>query len=230
VERSARSEDLPLIGLRAWKKARTRERISEVATGLIIAHGFEQVTMAQIAAAAEVSVKTIFNYFPGKEDLFFDRADDVLGAVIDAISERPAGSSIIDAVRTVLAGRRVPFDLDGWRALRVAQRYDDFRSFIAAAQASPALRARRLVIAEGWIERLAKVLARELDLVAGDRRAVTFAAMIVAVMSRRDQELSSAMLQRASPRIVERRVRATVDEGLDRLSLAYADLDHPRPA
>ena len=78
-------------GLRAWKKERTRTTISDVATGLFMRDGFEQVTVAQIAAAAEVSVKTVFNYFPSKEDLFFDRADDVIGALVDAVVERPAG-------------------------------------------------------------------------------------------------------------------------------------------
>src|SRR5215218_755179 len=78
-------------GLRAFKKARTRLAISDVATRLFMQHGFEQVTVAQIAEAAEVSPKTVFNYFTSKEELFFDRADDVLGALVDAVVERPAG-------------------------------------------------------------------------------------------------------------------------------------------
>jgi AcrR family transcriptional regulator len=228
VEGSPISDDVPPVGLRAWKKARTRATISDVATRLIIEHGFEHVTMAQIAAAAEVSVKTIFNYFTGKEDLFFDRADDVIGALVDAIVERPAGVTIIEAASTILADRRVPFDPDGWRPLRTPVGYEGFRSFIVAEQSSPALRARRLIIVDGWTVRLAKVIAHELGLPDGDRRATTFAALLLAVMSRRERELTSAMLQRASARIVERRVRATVAEGLSRLALAYADLDRPR--
>src|ERR1700754_4316982 len=81
---------VPPAGLRAWKKERTRTTISDVATGLFMRDGFEEGTVAQIAAAAEVSVKTVFNYFPSKEDLFFDRADHVIGALVDAVVERPA--------------------------------------------------------------------------------------------------------------------------------------------
>src|SRR4051794_37232709 len=65
-------------GLRAFKKARTRLAISDVATRLFVEHGFEHVTVAQIAEAAEVSTKTVFNYFTSKEELFFDRAEDVI--------------------------------------------------------------------------------------------------------------------------------------------------------
>src|SRR3954465_5975723 len=76
------------IGLRERKKARTRLEISDVATRLFAEHGFEEVTLSQIAAAAEVSIKTIFNYFGSKEELYFDRADEMRDAVIATIAER----------------------------------------------------------------------------------------------------------------------------------------------
>ena len=56
-------------GLRERKKRQTRQRISDVAIGLFVAHGFDNVTIAEIAAAAEVSVNTVYNYFHVKEDL-----------------------------------------------------------------------------------------------------------------------------------------------------------------
>ncbi|MDX6656894.1 MAG: hypothetical protein QOH62_1687 [Solirubrobacteraceae bacterium] len=215
-------------GLRESNKARTRQAISDVATRLFIAHGFEQVTVAQIAAAAQVSVKTVFNYFPSKEDLFFDRADDVVGVLVRTVTERPAGTTITEALRAVLADRRVPFDQDGWKSLRGHERYDGFRSFLAAEQASPALRARRLVVAEAWIERLADVFAGELGLRAGDRRARAFAAMVVAAMGLRERTLSASMLERAGAATVERRVRAVVDDAFARIARAFDDLDRPR--
>src|SRR4051812_21186842 len=149
---------VPPAGLRAWKKARTRTRISDVATGLFMRDGFEAVTLAQIAAAAEVSVKTVFNYFPSKEDLFFDRADDVIGALADAIVERPAGETVGGALPRVLAARRVPFDPSGWRALRAPQHYEGFRRYLETEEQSPALRTRRLVIGELWTARLTQLL------------------------------------------------------------------------
>src|SRR3954469_15515616 len=139
---------VPSAGLRAWKKERTRTTISDVATGLFMRDGFEAVTVAQIAEAAEVSVKTVFNYFPSKEDLFFDRADDVIGALADAVVERPAGTTIVGALHRLLADRHVPFEAAGGRRRREPQVYEGFRRYLETEEKSPALRTRRLVIAE----------------------------------------------------------------------------------
>jgi AcrR family transcriptional regulator len=215
-------------GLRAWKKARTRLEISDVATRLFVERGFEAVTLAEIAAAAKVSVKTILNYFSSKEELFFDRADEVIGAVADAVIERAPGTTVLGALHAVLADRRVPFDPEGWRWLRDPEGYERFRAFIAAEHAAPALRARRLVIAEGWIDRLAAVLAHELEVPGDDARARTLAAMVIAAMGLRERALAAAMLERASARQVERRVRAVVDEAFGRLATAFADVDRAR--
>ncbi len=225
---SVQEAGVPPAGLRAWKKARTRTTISDVATGLFMRDGFEAVTVAQIAAAAEVSVKTVFNYFPSKEDLFFDRVDDVIGALVDAVVERPAGATMLSALHGVLADRLVPFDGDGWRRLRDAEHYERFRRFLATEEASPALRTRRLVIGELWTARLAQLFAHQLGLANGDPRAATLAAMVVAAMALRARTLSAAMAERLSARTVERRVRAVVDEAFERLAIAFADVDLPR--
>ncbi|TML04798.1 MAG: TetR family transcriptional regulator [Actinobacteria bacterium] len=205
------------VSLRESNKARTRLAISDVATRLFITRGFETVTVAEIAEAAHVSVKTVFNYFSTKEDLFFDRADDVRDAIVGAIRERPEGTSVLGALHELLTQRRVPFDATGWRPLRDPQRYEDFRSFIAAERASPALRARRLAIAESWTHWFEELLAEEMD----ERQAKLLAALIVGLVTLRDRELSDAMLAGASARTVERRVRALMDEGFARLSQAF---------
>src|SRR3954469_25579191 len=100
------------FGLREANKARTRLAISNTATRLFIERGFENVTVAEIAEAAQVSVKTVFNYFSTKEDLFFDRADAIRDAILDAVALRPPGTPMVEALRAVLADRRVPFDED----------------------------------------------------------------------------------------------------------------------
>ena len=209
------------VGLRASNKARTRLSISDTATRLFVEHGFENVTVAQIAEAAQVSVKTVFNYFSSKEDLFFDRADDVRDALLATVRERPEDVSVLGALHAMLAERRVPFDRDGWRSLRDPERFEGYRSFIAAEYASPILQARRLAIVEEWGEALGALFAQEL----GDRRAAAvLAAMTVALLVLRERELARAMLARTSPRTVERRVRAVVDEGFERLARAFPDL------
>jgi AcrR family transcriptional regulator len=206
------------LGLRESNKARTRLSISDVATRLFIERGFENVTVAEIAEAAQVSVKTVFNYFSSKEELFFDRADDVRDALLDAVRERPLGMGALEALRAVMADLRVPFDASGWRSLRDPERYEQFRSFIATEYAAPALRARRLTVAEHWTEAFAELFEAELG---SARDARVLAALVIAIMGARERELSAAMLERASPRTVERRVRAVVDEGFARLGRAY---------
>lgn len=214
-------------GLRESKKARTRRAISDVATRLFAEHGFERVTVAQIAAAADVSVKTVFNYFPTKEDLFFDRADELIEGLVRTIRERPQGSTVADALHALLADNRVPFPGTGWKSLRDPEHYEAYRTFVATEHASPALRARRLVLAERWARELSEAIAEELGLRRGDRRADILAAMVVAVMGLRERVLSAAMLERAGARAVERRVRATMDEAFERLRRAFADIDRP---
>ncbi|MEV7044424.1 TetR family transcriptional regulator [Amycolatopsis sp. NPDC051061] len=86
-------------GLRERKKQATRQLISNVASGLFIQRGFEEVTVAEIAEAAGVSKMTVFNYFPRKEDLFLDRHADRLAELVSVVRSRPAGVSPIAALR-----------------------------------------------------------------------------------------------------------------------------------
>jgi AcrR family transcriptional regulator len=214
-------------GLRESKKARTRQAISDVATRLFAEHGFEAVTLAQIAQASDVSVKTVLNYFPTKEDLFFDRADELIQGLLATITERDPGQTILGALHALLVENRVPFRGAGWQGLRDPEGYEHFRAFVATEHASAALRARRLVVAEGWTLRLAATIAAELGLPADDSRAEAMAAMIIAAMGLRERVLSAAMLEGVGARTIERRVRSTVDESFARLERAFGDIDRP---
>ena len=78
----------PNEGLRERKKRRVRQKISDVATAMFLVHGFDNVTVAQIAAACEVAEQTLFNYFTTKESMFFDRSEPMINAVADAVRER----------------------------------------------------------------------------------------------------------------------------------------------
>jgi AcrR family transcriptional regulator len=78
-------------GLRERKKRLTREAIAAAAIELFKARGFESVTVAEVAAAADVSEKTVFNYFPTKEDLVFWNSEDKLEARAEAIRYRVPG-------------------------------------------------------------------------------------------------------------------------------------------
>src|SRR4051794_3589293 len=83
-------------GLRASKKRRTREAIAAAALRLFTERGFDAVTVAEVAAAADVSEKTVFNYFPAKEDLLFERGEERRAALVEAIRSRPAGTSVVE--------------------------------------------------------------------------------------------------------------------------------------
>src|ERR1700744_6360431 len=86
-------------GLRERKKARTRALVAETAMGLFAARGFDAVTVAEVAEAAEVSVTTVFNYFPTKGDLFYARQEEVIEHLSRVVRPRRAGKSFAAAAR-----------------------------------------------------------------------------------------------------------------------------------
>ncbi len=93
------------MGLRERKKAKTRKLISDVATRLFIERGYDAVTTAEIAQLAEVSVTTLFNYFPTKEALVYDEDESIEAALVHAIVSRSPDTTILKAVRAFfLAG------------------------------------------------------------------------------------------------------------------------------
>src|ERR1700684_997662 len=86
-------------GLRERRKQETRQAISDVATEMFVARGFDEVTIAQVADAAGVAKMTVTNYFPRKEDLVFDRAEGVIGHLAEVVAARPPGESMLTAIR-----------------------------------------------------------------------------------------------------------------------------------
>lgn len=101
---------------------RTRARILAVANRLFLERGYEAVTVAEIARAAEVSSVTVFHHFPRKEDLFMDRAADAADLLRSAVRDRRPGVDALTSLRETsfrlldtrhplsgLAERSVPF-------------------------------------------------------------------------------------------------------------------------
>jgi len=86
-------------GLRERHKQETRQAISDTATQMFVARGFDEVTIAQVADAAGVAKMTVTNYFPRKEDLVFDRAEAVVRHLADVIAARAPGESMLAAIR-----------------------------------------------------------------------------------------------------------------------------------
>ncbi|MEV8097865.1 TetR family transcriptional regulator [Kitasatospora sp. NPDC085879] len=86
-------------GLRERKKQRTRAAISDAAITLFLEHGFNQVSVAQVAEAAEVSKRTLFAYFPTKEDLVVHRLADHEAEAARVVRSRPPGATPLAALR-----------------------------------------------------------------------------------------------------------------------------------
>ncbi|NEA49373.1 TetR/AcrR family transcriptional regulator [Streptomyces sp. SID10815] len=121
--------------LRERKKRETRQRISDVASGLFQRRGFDQVTVAEVARAADVSTMTVFNYFPRKEDLFLDRIPEAVETFTAAVRGRAPGERPLAALLRLgldLLERRHPLSGVG----------ENFGHFCQVVLDSPALRAR----------------------------------------------------------------------------------------
>ncbi|MFA7762057.1 helix-turn-helix domain-containing protein [Streptomyces sp. NRRL S-448] len=126
------------LTLRERKKRETRQRISDEATMLFAARGFDQVTVAEVAKAAHVSTMTVFNHFPRKEDLFLDRIPEAVELFTAAVRNRPAGESPLAALRALRALLLQLLD----QRHPLAAVSDDFPYFWRIVLDSPALRAR----------------------------------------------------------------------------------------
>jgi len=88
--------------LRERKKADTHDAIRQAAADLFLAHGYEATTMEAVAAAADVSVRTVFRYFPTKEDLFFGGVGGDLEDLRDLLDARPRDEPVMQSVRAVV--------------------------------------------------------------------------------------------------------------------------------
>lgn len=88
-------------GLRERKKQRTRRTIADAALRLFAERGYEETTIADIAAAADVSPRTFFSYFPSKEEVVFAEMDERLAEVRSRMAECPTGETPLQTMRRI---------------------------------------------------------------------------------------------------------------------------------
>lgn len=147
-------------GLRERKKQATRELISRTARRLFLERGFEAVTVAEIARAADVAEKTVFNYFPTKEDLFYHRLEAFEEGLITAIRERASGETVLVAFRGFLLNAD-----RGALAMKSPAGTDEatkrVRQITKLIVESPALVARERQVMEQLEEALTNLVAEE---------------------------------------------------------------------
>ncbi|GAA2088867.1 TetR/AcrR family transcriptional regulator [Actinomadura alba] len=185
------------MGLRELKKQQTRQAISDHATRLFLERGFDDVTIAEVAAAAQVAKMTVTNYFPRKEDLALDLHDQFVEGLARTVAEREPGESALAALRRAY--------------LAAVARHDPVIGFSGAdfarmVTSSQALLARLREFHEQREEALALVLAEESGTDTHDVRARTAAAQLGGahrvlfnetlrrtLRGERDQEIAAAL-------------------------------------
>jgi AcrR family transcriptional regulator len=166
------------MGLRELKKEQTRRHIAATAWELFAARGFDQVSVAEVARAAQVAEATVFNYFPSKEDLFYSRLESFWTRLADAVSARPPGQPVLAAFQGALLadggllGALESGDPDALARLRAVNQ-------IVAA--SPALLAREQQVMSQAASGLAARLATETGAAPDDPRPQVAANALLGV-------------------------------------------------
>ena len=147
----------PEEGLRERKRRRTRQTISDVATTLFATRGYDEVTVSEVAGRVGVSEKTVYNYFPTKESMVLDGADEAIDEMARALRDRRPDESLTDAVRGAVEADMRRFD-DAPDEL-----VEYMPLFLAMVETTPQLRA-------AWLElydRFTQVTREELAAQAG---------------------------------------------------------------
>jgi AcrR family transcriptional regulator len=163
------------LGLRERKKLQTRQSIADAARQLFAERGFERVSVAEVARAADVSEATVFNYFPTKEDLVYSGLERFEDELLDAVRERSPGESIATAVGRFFLRPRGLLAADDPHA---AARLLEISRMIAE---SPALAARERQIFDRYTTSLARLIAEQTNASADDPRPSVVATALIGV-------------------------------------------------
>ncbi len=161
------------LGLRERKKLEVRGRLSAVALRLFDERGFDHVRVAEIAEAANVSEKTVYNYFPAKEDLLLGDWETVEAELLHAIRARAPGVPVLEVVRE--------------QALAVAERVGktpkaERAAFHRVVGSTPAIHLRALRISFRYRAEIGALLAEETGTTAQDPMPYFVAGVIDLVM------------------------------------------------
>ena len=213
-------EDVPQpTGLRERKKQQTRQLIAETARRLFSERGFERVTVAEIARAADVSEKTVFNYFATKEDLVYWRFEAFEAQLLAAIRERERGESVLAGFRRFLLAQR------GLLGQADPGAREELEALTRMITESPALLRREGEVIAGYTAALAGLIAEETGAAADDiEPRVVAAALMAAQRELVAQTRASVAAGLRGPALV-RRVKSEGARAFDRLEAGLRDYD-----
>jgi AcrR family transcriptional regulator len=200
-------------GRRQRKKQQMQRLIFETASRLFAERGFDAVTVAEVARAADVSEMTVFNYFPSKEDLCFAGMEFFEERLLDAVRTRATGVSAPAAF-----GRLV---VDSCSRLAAEENTKVIAKAAALIGDSPALQAREREIVARYTQQLAELLAAETGAHPDDVEPQGVASALMGTHRALVAHVrSSAQAGRRGPRLAAearsqaRRALARLDRGL----------------
>ncbi|WP_030899937.1 TetR/AcrR family transcriptional regulator [Streptomyces sp. NRRL F-5126] len=192
-------------GRRERKKRQTRQQISDIATGLFLERGFVTVTIAEIAEAADVSVNTVYNYFPAKEDLFLDRGKGVVERLSRFVRGRDVGES---AARAVLREMRDEVEAVSPRVGLIAG-YDRFMKVVHGA---PTLKARLWYIQQEALDNIEATLREEAGATADDPLPLLVGGQLAWLQSTLMGFIGREMVKSRTPDAVSRDALVLLDD------------------
>jgi AcrR family transcriptional regulator len=209
----------PETDLRERKKQRTRQLITETARRLFEERGFEAVTVDEVANEAEVSRKTVFNYFPTKEDLFYSGFEAYQEHLLAAVRDREPGASIVDTFTRFIVESQGPLTAGGADAI---ERLYEVNRLIAE---SPALLARERRIYAGYKDALAALIAEEIGARPGNVAPWVAANAIIGLHEALVDHVRRQLLAgERDPKRIARRLRAEAKRAATLLELGLAEL------
>lgn len=205
----------PAVERRTRKRQMTRQAISDVATRLFFERGFDRVTIDEIAQAADVGRMTVFNHFPRKEDLFFDREDAIRDAALAALRARDRATSPVGALRA-LAHRLIDTP-DPTFPL-----FDGTCRFVQTALASEALKARARQMRDDFVQLLAAALVEDAAAPENDPDAQLAAGLIAATWTVAFMEAHKRFAETENLEAANGLFLALVDKGMAGVEAALA--------
>ena len=204
---------------RSRKRLATRQAISTVATRLFLEKGFDQVTIDEIAVAADVGRMTVFNHFARKEDLFFDRDEELRALLRQTLAQRAPDEAPVVSLQRL--ARRLAAEQHPLVEFSAAS-----RGFVATIEASETLKARARAIRDELAADVAVALAESVGRKPGDRNAGLAAGLLLATWTVALVQAHATFRRTANARTAKAAFIAIIDKGTVALVAALAGTDY----
>lgn len=200
------TEPAKSLGIRELGKLDTRRRLRDAARDLTEQRGFEDVTVAEIAARAGVSVKTLFQHFGSKEELLVAELSEIHEQMLDAVRDRDPSRTPLQAITAWLIE---------WDSERPS---DGFDRFVRMVEGGPQIDSLRRRLYDDWENALVDVLADEANEARATPQTRLVAAQLIAMIRVLTSPESRAFIERCPPELRRRAYDEAVQSASDQLA------------